>query len=47
MSEKTDEKSLYWSVVGAHSNTNEGLGRLLGVIVVFILVAGVLAWALS
>lgn len=29
MSERTDEKSLYWAIVGADRNTNEGLARLL------------------
>ncbi len=47
MSEKTDEKSLYWSIVGADNDTNTGLGRLLGVILLFILLAGFLAWLLS
>lgn len=47
MSEKTDEKSLYYAIVGADRNTNEGLARLLGVIVAFIVIAGLLAWLLS
>lgn len=47
MSEKTDEKSLYWSIVGADSNTNAGLGRLLAVIGAFIIVGGCLVWLLS
>ncbi len=47
MSEKTDEKSLYWTIVGADSNTNAGLGRLLSVILAFNIVGGYLVWLLS
>ncbi len=47
MSEKTDEKSLYWTIVGADSNINAGLGRLLSVIIAFIIVGGCLVWLLS
>jgi len=47
MSEKSDEKSLYWSIVGADSNTNAGVGRLLAVIVALIVVGGFVVWLLS
>jgi hypothetical protein len=47
MSEKSEEKSLYWSIVGADSNTNAGVGRLLAVIVAFIVVGGCVVWLLS
>lgn len=47
MSEKTDEKSFYWSIAGADSNTNEGVVRLLGAIIVFILIVGLMVWLLS
>lgn len=47
MSEKSDEKSLYWSIVGGDSNTNAGVGRLLVVIVAFIVVGGCVVWLLS
>lgn len=47
MSEKTDEKSLYWSIVGPDSNTNSGLGRLLAAIIAFIVVAAFVVWLLS
>lgn len=47
MSERTDEKSLYWTVVGADKNTNEGLARLLGLIIILIIVGGVVAWTIG
>ncbi|MGF0523869.1 hypothetical protein ACQEDT_20315 [Agrobacterium pusense] len=47
MSERTDEKSIYWTIVGADTSTNEGLERLLGVILVFILIGGLLVWFLA
>lgn len=47
MSERTDEKSVYWMIVGADTNTNQGLVRLLGVIVALIVVGGVSIWLLA
>ncbi|WP_203424259.1 hypothetical protein [Sinorhizobium sp. BG8] len=45
--ENGDESgSLYYRIVGENSNTNEGLGRLLAVIAVFIVVFGTIFWAL-
>jgi hypothetical protein len=40
-------KDLYYAIVGTQTNTNEGLGRLLGAIIVFILVFGSIFWALG
>ncbi|MBM7321801.1 MULTISPECIES: hypothetical protein [Agrobacterium] len=47
MSERTDEKSIYWTIVGADTNTNEGLARLLGAILIFTLIGGFLVWLLA
>lgn len=47
MSERTDEKSVYWAIVGADTNTNQGLARLLGVILALIVIGGVLVWLLA
>lgn len=47
MSERTDEKSIYWTIVGADTNPNEGLARLLGVILILILIGGFLVWFLA
>jgi hypothetical protein len=40
-------KDLYYAIVGTTTDTNAGLARFLGVIVVFILVGGTLFWALG
>lgn len=40
-------KDIYDAIVGTQTNTNEGLGRLLGVIVVFIVVFGTIFWAIG
>lgn len=40
MSEKTDDKHLYRGIVGADSDTNAGLVRLLAVIMLFTTVGG-------
>ncbi|MFK3690664.1 hypothetical protein ACI2J4_10285 [Agrobacterium tumefaciens] len=47
MSERTDEKSLYWAIVGPDRNTNEGLARLLGLIILLIVAGGVIAWIIG
>ncbi len=47
MSEKSDEKSLYWTIVGADVGTGTGTARLLGVIVVLIVLAGAGVWLVA
>lgn len=36
--------SIYYAIVGNNSNTNEGLARLVGAIIAFILIFGTLFW---
>ncbi|WP_302795378.1 hypothetical protein [Shinella daejeonensis] len=38
---------LYYAIVGNTTNTNEGLARLLGLIIVFIAVGGGVFWFLG
>ena len=47
MSERTNEKSIYWMIVGADTTTNLGVARLLGAILALIVVASVLLWLLA
>lgn len=46
MENSNDSQSLYYSIVGRNTNTNEGLGRLLALVAVSIVVLGTLFWAL-
>lgn len=46
MDSEADRRSLYYLVVGTSTNTNEGLGRLLAAIIVFIVVFGSIFWML-
>lgn len=39
--------SLYYAIVGTGTDTNQGLGRFLAVIILVILAGGSLFWALG
>jgi hypothetical protein len=39
--------SLYDIIVGTQTNTNEGLARLLGLILLFVAAGGAIFWALG
>jgi len=39
--------NLYYAIVGAKTDTNAGLGRFLGVVILFILAGGAAFWALG
>lgn len=41
------DKCEFWYVIVGQGNVNEGIGRLMGLIIVLILVGGTIAWALS
>lgn len=38
---------LYYAIVGARTDTNAGLGRFMGLVILFILVGGAAFWALG
>jgi len=40
-------KDIYYTIVGTDTDTNVGLARFMGVILVFILVVGTLFWAIG
>jgi hypothetical protein len=40
-------KDLYYAIVGTTTDTNMGLARFMGVILVFIAVVGTLFWAIG
>lgn len=40
-------KDLYYTIVGTQTNTNEGLGRLVGLIIVFVVLGGAFFWAIG
>ncbi|MGJ7040965.1 hypothetical protein J2Y63_004237 [Shinella sp. BE166] len=40
-------KDLYYAIVGTTTDTNMGLARFMGVIIVFIAVVGTLFWAIG
>ena len=39
--------NLYYAIVGTTTNTNAGLGRFMGLVIVFILACGTVFWALG
>lgn len=39
--------NLYYAIVGETTNTNTGVARFMGVIVVFIVLGGGLAWLIG
>lgn len=39
--------NLYYAIVGSKTDTNTGLGRFMGVVILFVLVGGVAVWALG
>lgn len=41
------KNDLYYAIVGHNTNTNEGLGRLLGVIIAFVVIGGGLFWLIG
>ncbi|WP_280513871.1 hypothetical protein [Rhizobium daejeonense] len=41
------KNDFYYAIVGQHTNTNEGLGRILGVIIAFIIIFGGLFWLIG
>lgn len=43
----TPMKDIYYTIVGTDTDTNVGLARFMGVILVFILVVGTLFWAIG
>lgn len=47
MGNSYNRRSLYYLIVGADTNTNEGLGRLLAAIALFIAIGGTIVWALA
>lgn len=38
---------LYYTIVGSQTNTNEGLARLVGLVLLFVLAGGVVFWAIG
>lgn len=47
MTKKSKNFSFYYAIAGESSNVNQGVLRVLALILGFIIVSGSLAWALS
>ncbi|WP_280519995.1 hypothetical protein [Rhizobium cremeum] len=39
--------NLYYAIVGHNTNTNEGLGRLLGLVIAFVVIGGGFFWLIG